>query len=127
MIEQVEWSLLTEHFEAAAVLNKPLRYFEYDRQIRFTMALDGLDYYKAALLAGSKPGWIAVLKQYRGNNPDHTSIYLNPAIGDLSIIHGIVSEVVTGLGLTESDVIWRRDAIDERVVEAARQYYAKPA
>lgn len=84
MIEQVDWSLLTEHFEQAAVLHKPPSYFENERQIRFTSALDDLDYYKAALLAGGKPRWIAVLKQYRGNNPEHTYVYLSPAIGDRS-------------------------------------------
>jgi hypothetical protein len=108
MIEQVDWSLLTEHFLPQAVLGKPPSYFERERGIIFTQALDGLDYYKAALLAGSTPTPI-VLKQYRGNNPDHTTIFLSPEITDLSKIAVIITEVISGLGLNDSDVIWRRN------------------
>jgi hypothetical protein len=107
MIEQADWSLLTEHFVPQAVLGKPPSYFEREKGITFTQAWDGLDYYKAALLVGSTPTPI-VLKQYRGNDPNHTTIYLNPDITDLTKITAIIADVVSGLALSDSDVLWQR-------------------
>lgn len=112
MIEQIDWSLLTEHFEPVAVLGKPPSYFERELGIRFTESSDDLDHYKAALIAGKRPIPI-VLKRYRGNDPDHTTIYLSPDINDLGEIKRIVAEVVSGLGLTDADVFWPREANPE--------------
>ena len=107
MIEQVDWSLLTEHFVPYAVLGKPPSYFERERGIHFTEAQDDLDYYKAALIAGERPIPI-VLKQYRGNNSEHTTIYLSTDISDMDEITRVIAEVVSGLGLTDADVLWQR-------------------
>jgi hypothetical protein len=106
MIRQLDWNPMTDHFIPQAVLGKAPDYFE-QRGMNFTQSCDGLDYFKGAyfLMDEATP---FVLKQYRGHNRDHTTIYLNPEIHDLDEITTLVAAVVSDLQLAPSDILWQR-------------------
>jgi hypothetical protein len=109
MIEQVDWSLLTEAYIVQAVLGKSIEFFEKEKGIRFASACDGLDYYKAALLSIDSARQIPiVLKQYRGGTPNSVCLYFPPAVKDVDVITTLVVKVVSDLGLCSDDIRWQR-------------------
>lgn len=109
MIEQVDWSLLTEHFVPQAVLSKSVDFFEKEKGISFVSACDNLGDYKAALLfMDSAKGVAIVLKQYRGGTPNSTVIYLDPSLDDVGKITKLVADIVESLGFESADILWQR-------------------
>lgn len=109
MIEQIDWSLLTEHFIPQAVLGRPPTFFEGERGIVFLSGVDSFDYYKAALLSIDSAREIPiVLKQYRGARSETTTIYLNPSFNDVDRITELITNIVSDLGLSSADILWQR-------------------
>lgn len=109
MIEQIDWSLLTEHFIPQAVLGKAPTFFERERGIVFVSGVDGFDYYKAALLSIDSAREIPiVLKQYRGAEPESTTIYLSPSFNDVDRITDLIANIISDLNLSSADILWQR-------------------
>lgn len=103
---QRPWDRRMEPFVGRAILNRPPSFFENECGIIFTEGLDELDFYKGALLEHDSMTRV-VLKQYRGSNPNWTSIYLDPDLQDYSEISNIILSVLDELGLQLGDVVWK--------------------
>lgn len=107
LMQQIPWNLDTEAFIGHARLGRTPNFFQSERGISFIESVDGLDYYKAALLI--RPDLIrVVLKQYRGSPQDSTIVYLSQDFHDVDEITRLVGEVVADLSLEADAILWQR-------------------
>ena len=113
VVKQLPWDPATEHYVAYATLRKPVDFFVLSRSIAFTDGLDGLDYYRAALLELADHTRF-VLRQHRGGNSGHTDVCLglgekqfSLTQGDVDAITQTIEGIVGTLGLTNRDIHWQ--------------------
>ena len=107
MIHQRDWKTFHDDLLPQAVLGKTPEYFEKSLGIRFLEDYDDLDYYKGVLLSLDDSTTFA-LKQYRGNDPKTTTIYLMSDQRDVDQITTIIGKIVDELALQRDDIIWQR-------------------
>jgi hypothetical protein len=107
MIQQMDLRTFESDLLPQAVLGRAPEYFEKRLGIKFLEDYDDLDYYKGVLLS-LDDSTIFALKQYRGNDPKTTIVYLKSDQRDIDQITKIVGIIVNELGLQSDDIIWQR-------------------
>jgi hypothetical protein len=105
-LNQLPWNPAYEFFIGRATVSEPPHFFVLSRGIAFTDGVDGLDYYRAALLE-MEDSTKVVLRQHRGGRPGWTDICLDDRREDAEEIDRIVSSVMPDLNLSRNYLVWQ--------------------
>lgn len=104
--KQLPWDPRYEYYLERATILQPPHFFVLYRGISFTDGVDGLDYYRAALLEMDDATKV-VLRQHRGTNSSWTMICLPDDLEDQVEIDRIVSIVLDDLKIEPCYIVWR--------------------